>query len=102
MEVTWGNQHKERSGSFITEVIGIDDEQIYVLRYQRPMGGLAMLQNAPNFLIEAYDKEGNFKSNREIPNRYDKMRMEFEFVMHNIPESGGGGRCLRPFWVGSP
>ncbi len=82
VEVTWGNQHKEKSGSFITEVIGIDDEQIYVLRYRRPMGGLAMLQNAPEFLIEAYDKKGNFKSNREIPNRYDKMRMEFEFVIY--------------------
>lgn len=82
VEVTWGEQHKEKSGSFITEVIGIDDEQIYVLRYRRPMGGLAMLQNVPEFMIEAYDKAGNFKSNREIPNRYDKMRMEFEFVIH--------------------
>lgn len=82
VEVTWGNQHKEKSGSYITEVIGIDDEQIYVLRYRRPTGGLAMLQNAPSYLIEAYDKEGNFKSNRELPNRYDKMRMEFEFVIH--------------------
>ncbi len=82
VKVTWGNQHKERSGSYITEVIGIDEEQVYVLRYQRPNGGLAILQNDPVFLIEAYDKEGNFKSNRGIPNRYDKMRMDFEFVIH--------------------
>ncbi|MEZ4885747.1 MAG: hypothetical protein R3E32_13520 [Chitinophagales bacterium] len=82
VEVTWGNQHKERSGSFIDEVIGIDEEQVYVLRYQKPMGGLAMLQNAPEYLIEAYDKQGNYKSNREISNKYDNMRMEFEFVIH--------------------
>ncbi|MFK7905670.1 MAG: hypothetical protein AB8B69_11120 [Chitinophagales bacterium] len=82
VKVTWGNQHKERSGSYITEVVGIDAEQVYVLRYQRPASGLAIFQNNPVFLIEAYDKEGNFKFNRGIPNEYDKMRMDFEFVIH--------------------
>ncbi len=82
VKVKWGEQHKERGGSFITEVIGIDEEQIYVLRYQRPSGGLAMLQNNPLYLIEVYDKEGNFKFNRGIDNKYDRMRLEFEFVLH--------------------
>ncbi len=80
-EMTWGQEYKEPSNSYLSEILGNDGSGFYALRRQLK-GGIMTGGSPQKIYIEKYDQDMKLKKSKEIDLRYKKKKRDFEKVLY--------------------
>ena len=80
-ELTWGNEYKEPTNSYLSEILGTDPSGFYALRRQLK-GGLMTGGSPQKIYIEKYNKDMKLKKSKQIDLRYKKKKRDFEKVLY--------------------
>ncbi len=80
-EMTWGQEYKEPSNSYLSEILANDQSGFYALRRQTK-GGLMTGGRPQKIYIEKYNQDMKLKKSKQIDLRYKKKNRDFEKVIY--------------------
>ena len=75
-EITWGKEHKERSGTIITKVVGTTQNGFYTLREQTQRNILS--NGTTKITLEYYNNAMSIKKSNQITLKHKNRKMSFE------------------------
>ena len=79
-EITWGNEIREPANSYLSDILGVDDDGFYTLR-QKARTSLSG-ENPQDIYIEYFDRDMKLKKAKEINLKYKKKRRDLEKVLY--------------------
>jgi len=80
-EMNWGEEYKEPSNSYLSEILGNDAAGFYALR-QQIKGGIMTGGSPQKIYIEKYSQKMKLRKSKEIDLRYKKKKRDFEKVLY--------------------
>ena len=78
--LTWGNEMKEPSNTFLSEILGTDGKGFYALREKVVTATTG--EHPQKIFLEYYNKDMKLKKAKEIDLRYKKKKRELEKVLY--------------------
>lgn len=80
-EMTWGEEYKEPTNSYLSEILANDGSGFYALRRQLK-GGIMTGGSPQKIYIEKYNQNMKLKKSKQIDLRYKKKNRDFEKVLY--------------------
>ena len=79
-EINWGNEIKEPSNTYMSDILGVDDNGFYTLR-QKSITSFSG-ENPQEIYIEYFDRDMKLKKAQEINLKYKKKKRDLEKVLY--------------------
>jgi hypothetical protein len=80
-KMIWGEEYREPTNSYLSEILGNDGSGFYALRRQLK-GGIMTGGSPQKIYIEKYNQDMKLKKSKEIDLRYKKKKRDFEKVLY--------------------
>mgnify|MGYP001036886257 CR=1 FL=1 len=80
-KMKWGEEYKEPSNSYLSEILGNDGTGFYALRRQIK-GGMMTGGSPQKIYIEKYNQNMKLRKSKQIDLRYKKKKRDFEKMLY--------------------
>ena len=79
-EITWGNEIREPANSYLSDILGVDDDGFYTLRQKAR--ATASGETPQQIYIEYFNRDMKLKKAQEISLKHKKKRRDLEKVLY--------------------